>query len=189
MNRTLVNLLAVQISWFASVLGAAYGMPYLGPVFVAVWLPLHIVATKSSARIELMLILAAGALGYLLDSMLVLAGFMSFPPQAQLGAPSTLWMVTLWLGFAATLRHALGWLRGRLLLGALLGAIVGPFAYWSGSELGAVVLADTTSSLIAVGMEWLIAMPVLLAVTGRLERIRSNAESADASAELRQECG
>ena len=121
--------------------------------------------------------------------MLVLAGFMSFPTQAQLGAPSTLWMVTLWLGFAATLRHALGWLRGRLLLGALLGAIVGPFAYWSGSELGAVVLADTASSLIAVGVEWLIAMPVLLAVASRLERMRSNAESADASAELRQECG
>lgn len=189
MNGTLVNLIAVQIGWLASVLGAAAGMPYLGPAFAAVWLPLHIVAAKPSADIELKLILAAGGLGYLLDSTLVLAGLLSFPAQAQLGAPSTLWMVALWLGFAATLRHALGWLRGRYLLGALLGAIVGPFAYWSGSKLGAVELTDTVASLAAVGVEWLIVMPVLLALVTRLEKNRAALAGSDASAPLRQECG
>ncbi len=189
MNRTWVNLVAVQIGWFASVLGAAYGMPYLGPIFVSVWLAMHIAATRSSAGVELKVLLAAGGLGYFLDSMLVLGGFMSFPSYAQLGAPSTLWMVALWLGFAATLRHSLGWLRGRFLLGALLGAIVGPFAYWSGSKLGAVVLTDTVPSLIAVGVEWLIAMPVILAAIYRLERNHALAEGADAATPLRQECG
>ncbi|NIV74163.1 MAG: DUF2878 family protein, partial [Gammaproteobacteria bacterium] len=123
-----------------AVLGAANGMPWLGPLFAAIWLPLHIGAGKSAMGIELKLILAAGGLGYALDSLVVLAGAMSFPAQAQLGAPSTLWMVTLWLGFAATLRHALGWIRGRYFVAAALGALAGPFAYWSGSKLGAVVL-------------------------------------------------
>jgi hypothetical protein len=170
MNRAFVNLIAFQACWFASVLGAASGLPWLGPLFAALWLPLHIRATGSFMVIETKLILAAGALGYVLDSAIVLSGGMSFPAQAQLGAPTTLWMVTLWLGFAATLRHVLGWIRGRYILAALLGGIAGPFAYWSGSKLGAVVLTDMVFSLAMVGVEWSIAMPLLLVFISRLER-------------------
>jgi hypothetical protein len=183
MNRVLVNLVAFQCCWLAAVLGAAAGMPWLGLLFAGAWLPLHIRATGASMAIETKLILAAGALGYVLDSVIVLAGGMSFPAQAQLGAPTTLWMVTLWLGFAATLRHALGWIRGRYLLAALLGAIAGPFAYWSGSKLGALVLADTVPTLMMVGMEWLVAMPLLLLLLSRLER-DENASTALARQEI-----
>jgi hypothetical protein len=170
MNRAFVNLIAFQCCWLASVLGAAAGMPWLGPMFAAIWLPMHIRATGAFMAVETKLILAAGALGYVLDSIVVLSGAMSFPPQAQLGAPTTLWMVTLWLGFAATLRHVLGWIRGRYLLAVLLGAIAGPFAYWSGSKLSAVLLTDTVPSLAMVGVEWAVAMPLLLMLVGRLER-------------------
>jgi hypothetical protein len=170
MNRGLVNLVAFQACWLASVLGAARGLPWLGPLFAALWLPLHIRATGSFMVIETKLILAAGALGYVLDSAIVLSGGMSFPAQTQLGAPTTLWMITLWLGFAATLRHVLGWIRGRYLVAALLGAIAGPFAYWSGAKLGAVVLTDMVPSLAMVSVEWLIAMPLLLLLVTRLER-------------------
>jgi hypothetical protein len=170
MNRALVNLVAFQACWLAAVLGAAAGMPWLGPLFAALWLPLHIRATGAFMAVETKLILAAGVLGYVLDSIIVLSGGMSFPPQAQLGVPTTLWMVTLWLGFAATLRHVLGWIRGHYILAALLGAIAGPFAYWSGSKLGAVVLTDTVPSLLVVGVEWMVAMPLLLLLVSRLER-------------------
>lgn len=169
MKQALVNIVAFQLCWFASVLGAAAGQPWLGPLFAAVWLPLHIRATGSFMGVEAKLIIAAGALGYVLDSLVVLAGGMSFPSQAQLGAPTTLWMVTLWLGFAATLRHALGWVRERYLLGAILGAMAGPLAYWSGSKLGAVELGQTGTSLVMVGLEWAVAMPLLLLLVARLE--------------------
>ena len=182
MKHSLVNLVAFQCCWFASVLGAAAGHPWLGPLFAAVWLPLHIRATDSFMGIETKLIIAAGALGYVLDSLVVLTGGMSFPPQAQLGAPTTLWMITLWLGFAATLRHALGWIRGRYLLGAILGAVAGPLAYWSGSKLGAVVLTQTGASLLMVALEWAVAMPLLLLLVARLER-----EEPDAARVIQQE--
>lgn len=179
LHRTLVNLAAIQICWFASVLGAAKGMPWLGPLFACVWLPLHVRAAGPFAGIELKLVLAAGALGYVLDSILVLAGAMSFPEQARLGAPSTLWMVALWFGFSATLRHSLGWIRGRYVLAAALGAVAGPFAYWGGSRLGAVVLTDTVPSLAFIAVEWLIAMPLLLLLVARLESgVRDPARAA-----------
>ena len=187
MGRMLINLIAFQLCWLAAVVGAANAMPYLGPLFAVVWLPIHLLATKSSARTEAMLILAAGALGYVLDSVLVLGGWMSFPPQARLGAPSTVWMVTLWLGFAATLRHGLGWLRGRYLLGALLGAVAGPLAYWGGSRLGAVILTEAVPSLLVVGVEWLIAMPLLLGLVTLLERARAGRPGNGVAAVARQE--
>jgi hypothetical protein len=187
MKRSLINFAAFQTCWFASVLGAAAGVPLLGPAFAAVWLPLHIRAAKSSAGLELKLILAAGALGYLLDSALVLGGWISFPAQAQLGVPSTLWMVTLWLGFAATLRHSLGWLRGRYVVSALLGIVVGPLAYWGGSKLGAIVLVDSVSSLLPISVEWLIAMPLLLMTISYLEHSRATRTGDDASHSTRQE--
>lgn len=170
MNHPFANLVAFQLCWLVAVMGAAAGMPYVGPAFAAVWLALHIFAIRSSAAVELKLVLVAGALGYVLDSVLVLAGWLSFPSQAQLGAPSSVWMVSLWLGFAATLRHVLGWLRGRYLLGAILGMIFGPLAYWGGSRLGAIVLGDGATSLVAIGVEWLIAMPLLLGLVTVLER-------------------
>ena len=187
MKHSLINFAAFQACWFASVLGAAAGIPLLGPAFAAVWLPIHIRAAKSSAGIELKLILTAGALGYGLDSALVLAGWLSFPPQAELGMPSTVWMVTLWLAFAATFRHCLGWLRGRYVLAALLGAIFGPLAYWGGSKLGAIVLTDTVFSLLSVSVEWLIAMPLLLMAVTYLEHTRTTRSEDEASRSARQE--
>ena len=189
MTRPFANLVAFQLCWLAAVLGAAAGLPWLGVLFAAAWLAAHVRAAGSSAVVELKLIVAAGVLGYALDSLLVLAGFISFPPEARLGAPSTVWMVTLWLAFAATLRHVLGWLRRRYLLGALLGAVAGPFAYWSGAKLGAVVLTDTVPSLVAIGVEWLLAMPALLGLLAFLERNGADANNPGSPSAVRQETG
>ena len=188
-RASLINLAAFQICWFACVMGAAVGVPLLGPALATVWLPLHIRAARPASGVELKLILVAGALGYLLDSALVLAGWLSFPAQAALGGPSTAWMVTLWLGFAATLRHGLAWLRGRYVLGVLLGAVLGPFAYWSGSQLGAVMLGDAPASLLAVSVEWMIAMPLLLLVLDALERSKPGCLSGDSERTVCQESG
>jgi hypothetical protein len=48
--------------------------------------------------------------------------------------------VAVFRGDAATLRHSLGWLRGRWLVGAVLGAVGGPLAYLGGESLGALIL-------------------------------------------------
>lgn len=189
MTRPVVNLVAFQLCWLAAVLGAAAGMPWLGVLYAALWLPAHVHAAKSAALVELKLIIAAGLVGFAGDSLLVLSGFISFPPQARLGEPTTVWMVVLWLGFAATLRHVLGWMRGRYMLGALLGAVAGPFAYWSGAKLGAVVLTDTVASLVAVGVAWLVAMPALLGLVAYLERDGAGAGGRRSSEAVHQEAG
>ncbi len=169
MRHPVVNFVLFQICWLANCAGAAAGWPHLGPLVTAAWIALHLGALAEDRISEVWILLAAAAFGYAADSFLVLLGLLEFPPQTRLGGPSTLWMVALWVGFAATLRHALRWLAGRHLLGALLGAAGGPLAYRAGEALGAISIPDPLPGLAAVSVQWALAMPMLLAFIALLD--------------------
>jgi hypothetical protein len=164
MTSTFLNAAGSQLCWWACILGAASGAPWLGPAVVTVFAALHLWrAVPSAARgRELRLLASAALLGYASDSVLVLVGVLSFPSHAALGWPSTVWMVALWVGLAATLRSSMSWLQGRPLVAVVVGALSGPLAYAAGERLGAASLGPTpTTALVAIGVEWAIAMPLL----------------------------
>ncbi|MBE7559528.1 DUF2878 domain-containing protein [bacterium] len=160
MNQNLANFVGFQLGWFACILGAAHGRPWLGPLVVVAWLAPFVWISPRS-RGDLATLLAAGLSSYLADSVLVLAGWLSFPSAAW-GWPSTLWMVALWVNLAGTLRWSLSWLREHRAWSALLGSLGGPLAYAAGVRLGAVQLPAGAVSLVAVGVVWALAMPALL---------------------------
>ena len=165
MIQALVSFVAFQACWFACVGGAARGIPWAGPLAVAAFVAAQLRTIPSSAersRQGWALGLAA-VLGYAADSALVLAGVLTFPSQAVLGWPSTMWMVSLWVLQAATLRGVMAWMKGRFTLAALLGAIGGPMAYLAGERLGAAVLGPShTAALALIAVEWALAMPLLV---------------------------
>jgi len=165
--RLVGNFALFQLGWLVAVLGAARGYPLAGVLYAGAWALGHHWHLRGGRLSELMFAAASAALGFLVDSLLVLAGVIAFPDYARVGFPSTIWMVCLWLMFAMTLRHSLGWLRGRYILAAVLGGVFGPLAYWAGSRLGAVELAETGVALAAVAAAWSVSMVGLL----RLERI------------------
>lgn len=174
--RNLANFLAFQATWWSCALGAAVGCPWLGPMVAILWLSVHFATLEAQpsatqARlVELRLLLAAALIGYLLDSLMVLTGVLSFPTEAGPALPITLWMVVLWTAFAATLRHSLNWARQRYLLGMLAGAVFGPLAYRAGDLIGAITLAPGPLGLFAIAIEWLIAAPLLLWLRERIEQ-------------------
>jgi hypothetical protein len=161
-NSSLINLVSFQTGWFACVLGAAHGQPWLGPVVVAVLLGLHLYLTVDVKR-EIRLLATAGVLGFLLDSLQALLGVFSFGKSGAFAWLSPWWMIALWPNFATTLHTSLGWLAGRYTLAAVLGAVGGPLSYYAGARLGALSLhPDLVVSLGAVSVVWGISMPVLL---------------------------
>ncbi len=178
-HRLVANFLGFQATWFACVGGAALGHPLLGPLVAVLWLSLHLafaavtlpgLAGRTGQRmVELRLLSAAAAVGYLLDSALTLAGAFAFPERAGFAAPTTPWMVALWAAFAATLRHSMNWARRRYALAAIAGAVFGPLAYRTGDALGAVSLAPLPFGWLAVAGEWVLAMPLLLWLRERFE--------------------
>jgi hypothetical protein len=163
MFRKTVNLIAFQIGWFAAVLGAAHGEPWLGVVVIPFVLGLHLLFS-SDWRPELLLALCAAATGFAFDSALIAAGVFSPVPYLFPEPFSSLWMVLLWVNLATTLNVSMAWLRGRYVLASVFGAFGGPLAYYSGAKLGAMMGMPDPGDLLGIGIAWAVALPLLYGV-------------------------
>jgi len=176
------NIGSLNLAWFGCVIAAARGMPWLGVACVAVLVAVH-VALVPARRRELTLIASMAAFGYAADSIPTLLGIYAFPESAQLGGPSPLWMVALWCNFATAPSVALYWLAKRPALSAVLGALGGPLAYFGGMQFGGMhAPLGTGSLLIAVAIEWAIAMPLIMWAAVRLGRWTGQPAPAEATA-------
>ena len=137
----LLNIIAFQIGWFACVLGGAHGWPWLGVLATAVVIALHLYRA-ARPRMEAMLIVLSGLLGFVADSLLTGLGLLRFPSGQFHPQFAPYWMVAMWMLFATTFNVSLRWLKPRLGLAALLGMIAGPLAYYGGAKLGGVAFAS-----------------------------------------------
>jgi hypothetical protein len=175
MTNPIISAVAFYLCWFACVGGAAHGVPWFGPLAVALYAAgyLRTMPSGSARRRQGQVLLQAGAVGYAADSVLVLSGVLTFPAQAVLGWPSTAWMVALWVLQAAVLGGAMSWLRNRYALAAAAGAVGGPLAYLAGERMGAASLGPTqAAALAAVAAEWTFAMPALVWMEQRARSAR-----------------
>lgn len=159
--RLALNIGAFQVGWFATVLGAAHGFPWLGPLVVLGVIALHL-RQASVPRAEAGLLLAAAWIGVALEHAFLYTGIIQYP-----GDPKwvPLWMLTLWPLFATTLNISLTWFKDRLWLAALAGGIAGPLAYIAGAALGAIQLAHLGEALFIMGTGWAMAFPGLMALS------------------------
>ena len=153
--RNLANAVLFQWGWFACLWG--------GDVVALSITPLLLMAHGlliNPPKHEWAFIAVVGCLGFLADSLFSMLGILQFD-DASLGMIPA-WLLCLWLLFASTLMHSLGWLRHRLLLAGLLGAIAGPASYFAGTKLAPVVLQSPTSySLMVLSVFWGILLPGL----------------------------
>ena len=163
-----INFVAFQLGWFACVLGAANGAPWFGPLVVAGAVLLHLLRAQRPTA-ELQLVACAMLLGLVVDSLLLASGWLRYPSGMWLPGLAPYWIVAMWGLFATTLNVSLGWLRGRPLLGVLMGAVGGPLSYLAGEKLGGIELLAPTAALAALAVAWGIAMPVLAWLAVRLD--------------------
>lgn len=169
MMSNLTNFVAFQLGWFACVLGGANGQPWLGAGIGLLIVLMHLKWFAASSN-EWILVAAAAVAGILWDSLLASLGIVDYASGQLAAWAAPVWIVVMWMVFATTLNLSLGWLQGRYLLAAALGAIAGPLAYMAGAALGAASFPDplTAMSLLAVG--WALFTPALLALAAWLRR-------------------
>ena len=161
----ILHFLGFQACWFATVLAAADGNLWLGPICIAIFVAIHI-SVIARRVLEFIRLVVAALLGVIGDSLLTQAGVLQFGPDHETLSP--VWMISLWALFMATLPVTMPWLRGRYWIGALVGAIAGPFCYFAGAKLGALAIAaNELQSAAWIAMEWLIATPILILITER----------------------
>jgi tetrahydromethanopterin S-methyltransferase subunit D len=128
------------------------------------------IALSMNRKGEVMLILTAGAAGFVIDTVLISIGVFSPVPYLFPLPYSPLWMVLLWMNFAATLNFSLKGLQGRYLLSAVLGSIGGPAAYYSGAKLGAMTTIPETGDLLVLSSAWAMAVPALFWLAGLIHQ-------------------
>ncbi len=163
------NFVQFQLGWFALVLSVAAQAPVYGYATMAVLLVIHI---KLAARPgELLLLVAAGALGWLWETLVLATGWLAYPGAGDFPAPP--WMALLWINFATTLNHSLGWLQGKWWLAAVLGAVGGPLAFMAGGALGAVIFNNTLPVLTLLAAGWLVLTPLVVLAAARITAARN----------------
>jgi hypothetical protein len=163
-----VNVVLYQLGWVACVLGAAHGLPWIGPLAAAAIIAWHL-ARAARTRPELALVACAVLLGALFDTLLVQAGWVHFSAGALIAGTAPCWMMALWAIFATTLNISLRSLRTHPVLALILGALGGPLAYFAGARLGAITLVAAGPALSAIALGWAVLAPVLLLAARRFD--------------------
>jgi hypothetical protein len=163
-----LNLLLFQAGWFAGVLGAARGLPWVGVVAAAAVAGWHLWQAQRPWQ-ELRLLLLAVALGAVFETALVQLGWLRFDGGMLASGLAPVWMVALWSNFATTLNVSMRALRGRLLFAAILGAVGAPIAYYAGGRLGAVEFSEPALALAAIAAGWAVMTPLLFLAARRFD--------------------
>ncbi len=162
--RAFASFVGLQLGWFACVLGAAHGHPWLGPVVVLVALSVHVERQPSRWR-EALVLVGAAVLGFVVDTTLLRTGVLHIE-----GLVAPPWLVALWPNFAAATARGglLDALRRLPLLGAVVGAAGGALAYDAGARLGPVALdAPRLIALGLIALVWSAVLPSLFALRAR----------------------
>ena len=154
--HTLVNFLGLQGGWLACARGAAEGWPWFGPLVVAIYMAIHLRWLAADWRKEAGFITAVCLLGFGVDGVMSGTNFLAYASPSAWPWLAPVWIVGMWALFASAFNHSLGWLRGRLGLAFVLGAVFGPLSYAAGARLGGV----------AFGWDWALSMVILAAVWG-----------------------
>jgi len=166
-RSALLNAVANQVGWFACVLGAAAGWGAAGAAVALALVLLHLVFA-SRPEVEWPLVLVAGGLGLVIDTLHADFGVLEFKGH-EAGAVAPLWIFALWVQFATTLRFCMSWLSRRYVLASMFGLIGGPLAFLGGERLGAATFGEPRFwSLAVVAASWSVALPLLVAVSDRM---------------------
>jgi hypothetical protein len=168
--RLALNFILFQLGWFSCVLGAANGMSWAGPIVVLAIVVIHLVLSLRPAQ-ELRLVLSAMVLGLVMDSLLVASGWVAYPGGSLFGAIAPYWIIAMWALFATTLNVSLGWMKNRIVVAILFGAVGGPLSYFGGQKLGAMVFLQPIPALIALAVIWAVAMPLLARLATRFDGV------------------
>lgn len=168
----ILNVVLFQAGWFACVLGAAHGQPWAGTALAATIVAWHALRAAKPGQ-ELKLIGIVVLLGALWDSALVMTGWIAYPAGTLVDGTAPHWILALWALFATTLNISMRWLRQRVLLALILGAIGGPLSYWAAVRLGAVTFAEPAPIVIALALGWALIMPALVAIAQRYDGMMS----------------
>ena len=151
----LPQMVCQQAGWWACVLW----MGWWGPFVMLGFLGLHLRMTLPYWRTETVLILISTVLGIGLDNTLAALELVTYVGDQRIGFVP-LWLVAIWAGFGATLRHSQQVFVHNIRNAALTGFLGGPMAYLGGEKLERLTVHGL-EGWIGVSLLWGVALLTL----------------------------
>lgn len=167
-QKIILNYILFQVGWFACVLGAANGLPWLA-FFVVLILVLGQIYFAPNRKNELMLVGVACVLGAVIDQVLLTNHIVNYTANGWSVAIVPVWIIALWMSFSSTLNLSMRWLREQKILAFFFGLIGGPLAYLAAEKLGAIYIPPFTYHYAVLGVFWGFAMLALTAFAKQLD--------------------
>lgn len=157
-----INAVLYQATWLAAIAGAGHGWWWAGPAALAVFGAWQLMVSMQR-RADLLLLVCAAVIGFIVDSTLVQAGLLAFAAPVPWAQLAPVWIVALWMSFALTLNHSLAYLKSHLALAAVLGAVGAPVAYWIAAHAWQALhfVATPKLALGALALAWAVLAPAL----------------------------
>ena len=162
----MINILGFQLSWWFCVLGVKYGYPYLGPFVMTLFILVHYLFYKIN-NLEFIFIFVCGLIGMLVDTFFINIDLIDYN-GLTINNIAPLWIISMWLGFAATINHSLSWLRKRYFFAFWLGFIFGPISYLTGVKFNALSFNVSIYSITVLSVAWGIVVPLLFFINERI---------------------
>ena len=166
----IANFVVFQAAWFAAVLGAAHHIPLWGTACLIAAVAWHLGVSARPAQ-EARLIGFACAIGFVVESAVAMQGHVSYASGQPVSWLAPYWMVALWGEFAIALNVTMRWMKRRLWLAAVLGAVAGPMAFVSGVRLGGAQFVDPAPALVMLTLCWAVSMPLLVWLSNRFDGV------------------
>ena len=166
--KNILNIIGFQIGWWVCALGAQNSLDYLGPLYMATFIIIHMrfISKKYS---EFILILFGIFLGLLVDSSFKYFNIINYSSINFNSYYAPSWIIAMWAGFCATLNHSLSWLKTRILASFFLGAIFGPLSYVAGLNMNIIFFISSKSKAIFIlAIVWGISIPGLFWINNKL---------------------
>lgn len=153
---TIVNIILLNVLWFACVLGAANNLLWPGFLALSVLLVINIY-NRSLKRIDLKIVLFSLMAGLIIDGLLHAQGMIRYEHKILDSAfLPPIWILILWVGFGATVRTGMQWLLAQPKLGAVIMLIGAPLSYFSAEKLGAANITMFWQAMSFIGVSWLL---------------------------------
>lgn len=169
----IVNLLGFKACWLVCVFAAAHGQAWISVLAITVWLCAHLARSPQPWR-EAALILVGAIPGAAWDVVSLRAGLISYQGSHAIAPGFVVTFLALWINFGTTIRVSFHWCWRRPIVAALMGAAGGPFAYWSGAQMGAIAFpADPLLSYLIVALQYGLALPLWFVAADRTLTPRS----------------
>jgi hypothetical protein len=161
-----------QLGWFACTLSAARGFPWLGALVVLLLIAAHITRASQPFQ-ELKLIAATALIGAVWESALGSVRLLSYPSGILVHGLAPYWLVALWALLAAQFNTTYTWLKSRLALAALLGAVAGPVSFHAGAALGALKFENPWPAAVALALGWACLLPLIAVISRHWDGVRT----------------